>query len=135
MSDVESQSESASVPRPVAAEEEPVAAEEEPATVAEEAEETTEYASSAIDSAVEYINDTFGEKISSTFLGAGGGEEEEEGGDADIIWLLLSLALSKLGITLSVNLDWGAFEKVFGVHFFVLQGVCSITIFLYRMDH
>jgi tetratricopeptide (TPR) repeat protein len=61
-----------------------------------------------MDNLIGKVNDSFGAKIEAAFMG----EEEEE--DRDVIWLLATLALSKLGITLSVGINWSAFEKMFG---------------------
>lgn len=77
-----------------------------------DAEVVEEYAASAMDNLFGYVNDTFGEKITTLFLGEGGEEEEEA--DTDVIMLLATLALSKLGITLSVGIDWSFFEDAFG---------------------
>ena len=74
-----------------------------------DAEAVQEYSGSALDDLLGFANDTFGEKISSMF-----GDSEDDGPDVDVILLLITLAISKLGITLNVGIDWDIYEDVFG---------------------
>ena len=75
-----------------------------------DAEDVEEYAASAMDSLLESVNDGFGDRLSS-FLGV---DNEVDGPSADVIALLAALAVSKLGVVLSVGIDWSAFNDVFG---------------------
>lgn len=77
-----------------------------------DAEEVSEYAAGYLDGLLESVNDSMGDKLSSLYLGDGGGDDDEP--SVDVIMLLATLALSKLGITLSVNTNWSLFDTAFG---------------------
>lgn len=74
-----------------------------------DAELVEEYAGSALDDLIGFANDTFGEKISAMYS-----DSEDNGPDIDVIMLLIALAMSKLGITLSVGIDWDIYGDIFG---------------------
>ena len=76
-----------------------------------DAEDVEAYAASALDDILGSVNDNFGDMLAGTFLNIG---NEAGGPSVDVIALLASLAIAKLGVILSVGVDWSAFSDAFG---------------------
>lgn len=70
----------------------------------QDADEVTEYAASYMDGLMETLNDKMGEQISALY--GDDGDDDDEGPSVDVLMLLATLALSRLGVTLNVNTDW-----------------------------